>query len=98
MEVDVSERLKKAIALEYGNTPRTFYYARTYGGIPQEWRGGTDGRTVCVNNKQSFRTLYERGKDGNYLPVPCGGEGQEEVSFRLLGEPKLNREYYYLIF
>jgi hypothetical protein len=98
MEVGVSERLKKVIGLEYGNTPRTFYYARTYGGIPQQWDGGTEGRPVCVNNKKAFRTLYERGKDGNYLPSPCGGDGQEQVSFRLLGEPKADQEYYYLTF
>lgn len=98
MEVDVSERLKRSIALEYGNMPRTYFYGRTYGGIPQEWNGGTDGRPVCVNKKKAFRTLYERGKDGNYLPVPCGGDGQEQVSFRLLGEPKVGQEYYFLTF
>jgi hypothetical protein len=98
MDVNVSERLKRSLALEYGNMPRTYYYARTYGGIPQQWDGGTEGRPVCVDKKKAFRRLYERGKDGNYLPSPCGGDGQEQVSFRLLGEPKADQEYYYLTF
>lgn len=98
MEVGVSERLKKVLGLEYGNMPRTFYFAQTYGKTPQEWNGGADGRRVCVNNKKEFRTLYLRGNDGNYLPVPCGGDGQKQVSFRLLGEPTANQEYYFLTF
>ncbi len=98
MEVGVSERLKKVLGVEFGNTPRTFYYAQTYGKTPQEWNGGADGRSVCVNNKKEFRTLYLRGNDGNYPPSPCGGDGQKQVSFRLLGEPTANQEYYYLTF
>jgi len=98
MDVDVSERLKRILGLEYGSIPRTFYFARMYGDNPQEWSGGEAGRPLCVNNKKAFRTFLERGNDGNYLPSPCGADGQKQVSFRLLGEPKADQEYYFLTF
>ena len=98
VELGVSDRLKRSINLAYGNLPRTYYYAESYGFNPKFWAGGSSGRELCVNDRRAFEIMLVRDLGGNPLPGACNQSGQKVVSFRSMDVPKTNQEYYYLTF
>jgi hypothetical protein len=97
LDFPVSENLKNKIGLEYGNLPRTFYYARTYGNNPLFWRGGNNENSLCVNESNAFSRLSKLNSDGTY-DAGCGDTGFRTFNFRRLNDPKTNEEWYYLTF
>jgi len=97
-DIEVSEMMKSQWNLDYGNLPRTFYYARTDGNLLQ-WRGGDSDYQLCVNSKPVFKKLqFELDASGGYKPLDCTGEGERFVRFRRLPDPKVDQPIYYLTF
>ena len=97
LEFPVSEHLKNNIGIDYGNVPRTYYYARTHGENALQWHGGDEGRKICVNESKVFKLKSRVLHDGNFDPT-CDERGFSTVSFRRVNDPKTNEVYYYLNF
>jgi len=96
-EFPVSRQLQSKLGLNYGNLPRTYYYARTYGSNPLFWRGGEDGRMIGINDSKAFNLVSKLFSDGSY-DNSCNVPGYSIESFRRINDPRANQQYYYLTF
>jgi uncharacterized membrane protein len=97
VDLEVSDRLKQKIKLDYGNLPRLYFYAETWRAKPMYWTGGTSGLMLCVNDKKAFELKVARGRGVSPMARPCG-LSQKQVSLRRIEAPKTNQVYFYLRF
>jgi uncharacterized membrane protein len=93
----VSKRLKENWNVPYGQMPRTFYYARTYGDDPKFWTGVEGALNLCINTKSKFK-LAQFKSVGTYDPLPCNAVDQERTRFRRVKDPSVKGSVYYLTF
>jgi len=97
VDLEVSDRLKRKINLDYGNLPRMYFYAETWSTNPMYWTGGIDGLYHCVNDRKAFEQKIPRGRGVSPQAKPCG-PSQKTVSFRRVEASKTNEVYSYLTF
>jgi uncharacterized membrane protein len=101
VNVAVSKLMKDTADIEYGNFPKTFYYAQEYGpGKNRTWFGGEDGKFVCIdkNSRFAIRQLLQT-ENGGLKQTPCAQtDGKEFVKFREMKKKTLRNRVYYLAF
>ena len=101
VNVAVSELMKKTSEVEFGNFPKTYFYAKEYGSRSnKEWTGGDRGRLVCINTKTKFalRQILQIG-NGGLRSAPCDPKnGKKIFSFRTMKENNLRGNTYFLTF
>ncbi len=99
VDLDISEMLKRDWKVPYGNLPKTYYYARTYGNSPLFWVGGETDQSLCINEKKAFSlSQFLKGGSGTREANPCNGTGEMKVKFRKMNDPIASEEFYYLTF
>jgi len=99
IDLGISEMLYSGWRVEYGNLPRTYYYARTYGERPLFWKGNENDPELCLNEKRAF-SIDQLVVDpaGGKKENECDGTAEASVKFRRLDAPKANEKYYNLTF
>lgn len=94
----VSEMMKSKWGIEYGYMPNIYYYAKTAGEKPLEWRGGDGDYNLCINMSNVFEKKQFETNANSKQPLPCDGTSDKFVRFRRLPEPKTNIPTFELIF
>ena len=100
VNVAVSKLMKSTSKVEFGNFPKTYFYAKEFGaGTSREWTGGDKGKNVCINNKSAFALRqYMPTTDGGLRGISCIGNGLKLHQLREIKKTYLKGSTYYLTF
>ncbi len=98
-EFMVTDRLEQnfGVGVQAGTFPTTYYYARTFGSSPVEWKADDGGRMICINETSVFKYIGGVRPDRTY-GNRCDRPGDSMVSFRRVRNPQTWQANYYLTF